>query len=83
MFTQKYVISPNTRNYTGNSKLYNCLRNESEPNYKNAVKNCKLDEAWAYMNKDNPRYHPSIKINDFEEYSKKIYRVFGNKNFQK
>ena len=79
IFTKKYVISPDTRDYTGDSKLYVCLRNEPEPNYNNAIKNCKLDEAWGFMRKDKPKYHPTIKINDFEEYSQKIYRVFGNK----
>ncbi len=83
IFTQKYVISPNTRDYYGDTKLFACLRNEPEPNYDNAIKNCKLDKSWGYMRKNNTKYHPTIKVNNFEEYSKKIYRVFGNKYSQK
>lgn len=79
IFTHKYVISPNTRVYNGDSKVYECLRKEREPNYNNAIKNCKLDKAWGFIREDNPKKHPTIKVNDFEEYSKKIYRVFGNK----
>lgn len=83
IFTQKYVISPHTRDYYGDSKLFDCLKNEPEPSYENAIKNCKLDEFWGYMRKENTKYHPTIQIDNFEEYSKKIYRVFGNKSSQK
>ena len=83
LFTHKYVISPNTMVYKGDSKVYECLRKEREPNYNNAIKNCKLDKAWGFMRKDNPKENPTVKVNDFEEYSKKIYRVFGNKYQEK
>ena len=80
MSTKKYVFSAENSDVFSDNKIVYCIRNEINPTFDNLIENCKLDQSFRYISKVNPKYHQSIIINDPDDYAKKVYRVFGNKN---
>jgi len=79
IFTKNYVFLPSKRDYVGDRKIIECIKKSDFPTYEYLIDTCNLNKNWLFIQKGNKKYHPIIKISDYDEYSGKIYKVFGNK----
>ena len=75
----KFLGSQNNENF-GQVLLIRCIKNNKSPSYESLKNECNLDKYFWYFKDENLLEHSSIRIYDVDDYSKKVFKVFGNKN---
>jgi len=80
IYFKNYFLFPNSRIYSGEKKLVECIKYEKNPSLLILQNKCDLGSYFRYFQETENLIHPSIKIKDRDEFSKNIFKTFGNKN---
>ena len=64
----------------GQVLLIRCIKNNKNPSYESLKNECNMEKYFGFFKDENLLEHSSIRIYDVDDYSRKVFKVFGNKN---
>ena len=80
IYFKNYLLFPYSRIYSGEKKLVECIKYDNNPSLKVLQNKCQFGAYFRYFQENETLIHPSIKINDRDDFSQKVFKTFGNKN---
>ena len=64
----------------GQVSLIRCIKNNQNPSYESLINQCNVDKYFWFFKDESLLQEYAIKVFDVDDYSRKMFKVFGNKN---